>query len=178
MPKGNPVDRNGKNIQKSVRKKPNPPLLGGLVNNVGRPKTYDDTYPDLVYRLRLMNNTKEEIAVFFGVDHTTLDLWSSKYPKFNEAYSAGGDEADLSVIKALKHKARGYSHKAEKIMVVNGKVEREEYTQHYPPDTAAMSLWLASRQRGKWISGKNLSVDIEEKEETPKISIKGGLPDV
>lgn len=167
-----------KNYQAKSRRKPNPPLIGGLVKNTGRPTTYDDSYPDLVYRLRLMNNTKDEIALFFGVDDTTIDLWASKYPAFNRAYSEGGEEADLEIIQALKHKAKGYSHKAEKIMVVNGQVEREEYTQHYPPDTAAMSLWLASRQRGKWVSGKNLSVDTEEKDEAPKINIKGGLPDV
>ena len=57
-------------------------------------------------------------------------------------------------------------------MVVDKEVVREEYTEHYPPDTAAASLWLSNRQRGRWKLKP-------EDENAVAISVKvtGGLPD-
>ena len=52
--------------------------------------------------------------------------------------------ADERVGRALYHRAIGYSHPAVKVLTValgnnaGSKVVREEYTEHYPPDTAAI----------------------------------------
>ncbi|MOA55620.1 hypothetical protein D3C78_1794470 [compost metagenome] len=35
-------------------------------------------------------------------------------------------------------------------MTVANQVVREEYVEHYPPDTPAASLWLRNRQPAKW----------------------------
>ncbi|MBO2009181.1 ArsR family transcriptional regulator [Hymenobacter negativus] len=52
------------------------------------------------------------------------------------------------VMMKLYQRATGYSHPAVKIMAVSqGKgeasiVETHDYTEHYPPDTAAAKLWM------------------------------------
>ena len=64
--------------------------------------------------------------------------------------------ADERVGRALYHRAIGYSHPAVKIVTValgnnaGSKVVREEYTEHYPPDTAAICFWLKNRQPDRW----------------------------
>lgn len=58
-------------------------------------------------------------------------------------------------------------------MVVDKEVVREEYVEHYPPDTAAASLWLANRQRGKW----KLKPGEDEASQGVTINVVGGLPD-
>lgn len=107
------------------------------------------------------------------MEESTLDKWRKAQPDFSAAYEAGGEAADAEVALALKHRAMGYSHKAEKIMLgPGGIVLREEYIEHYPPDTAAASLWLSNRQRGRW----KLKPD-EETNANVNIKITGGLPD-
>lgn len=167
-------------LQTKKRKRPNPPPVGGLVkvNTTGRPTVYHPDYPETVRRLRLLNNTREDVAKFFGVNGVTIDLWCSKYPLFNEAYAQGGEEADLEVIEALKHRARGYSHKSEKIfMNKDGEIVRAETITHYPPDTPAMSLWLANRQRDKWKLPSSKTEPDAADGAKPAIRILGGLPD-
>ena len=52
------------------------------------------------------------------------------------------------VMLALHARAVGYSHEAVKIMAVSqgsglgSSVETHDYTEHYPPDTAAAKLWV------------------------------------
>ena len=46
----------------------------------------------------------------------------------------------------------GYEHQAVKI-VADAKTKEEhivEYTERYPPDTAAAIFWLKNRQKAKW----------------------------
>ncbi len=62
----------------------------------------------------------------------------------------GREIADSEVAVKLRDRALGYSHAAVKIVVVNGEVQKVPYIQHYPPDTAAASLWLRNRQPKKW----------------------------
>jgi hypothetical protein len=162
------------NKPRQTHKAPAKYIFDGLVKQ-GRPSTYQDTYPQVVERLRLLMMTKEEMAKFFGVDADTLDDWARRHEDFNRAYSEGGEIADAHVINALRHRAMGYSHEAEKIMLgPGGQVIREKYTQHYPPSEAAMGLWLSNRQKGRW----KLKFDGEPVDDgTTKIVVSGGLPD-
>lgn len=141
---------------------------------IGRPGIYRPEYDDLIERCRLLMKTPGEIAEFFGVSSGTIEGWRRKHPSFASAYARGGDDLDLEVTVSLAQRAKGYSHKAEKIMVTkDGDVIREEYTQHYPPDTAAASLWLGNRQRGRW----SMKPEADTADAATSVVIKGGLPD-
>lgn len=109
-----------------------------------------DYHPELAYKLALLGQTNAEMATVFEVDERTIKAWLEKYPEFKEEVLAGRELADADIAKALYRRAKGYSHKAVKIMQFQGSVIREPYVEHYPPDTSAAALWLTNRQGKKW----------------------------
>ena len=54
--------------------------------------------------------------------------------------------------ESLYHRGLGYRHEAVKIFMPAGAAAPvyAPYTEHYPPDTQAISLWLRNRQPRKW----------------------------
>lgn len=100
----------------------------------------------------LLGATNAELATFFGVYERTINKWLVEIPRFAKAVQAGREQADAKVAKALFHRARGYSHKAQKIFNNGGDPLVVDYVERYPPDTNAAALWLSNRQRGKWRS--------------------------
>lgn len=118
----------------------------------GRPTDYRDTHPDQARKLCLLGATDKEMADFFQVSESTLNLWKTAHPKFSESIACGKLAADADVAEKLYHRALGYSHKAVKIFMPAGAAQPvyADYTEHYPPDTQAASLWLRNRQSAKW----------------------------
>lgn len=92
------------------------------------------------------------MADFFEVSESTLNLWKTAHPEFSESITRGKLVADADVAEKLYHRALGYSHKAVKIFMPAGAAQPiyADYTEHYPPDTQAASLWLRNRQSAKW----------------------------
>ncbi len=119
----------------------------------GRPSDYDPQYhPEKAHKLALLMATDEEVADFFGISHVTLNAWKARHPEFLSSITRGKLIADAEVADKLRHRAMGYSHEAVKIFMPAGANEPvyAQYTEHYPPDTQAASLWLRNRQRGRW----------------------------
>lgn len=117
---------------------------------MGRPTDYKEEYDEQAYKLCLLGATDKELADFFGVTEQTVNNWKHAQPSFFESITRGKLSADALVAESLFKRANGYTHPAEKIMVVAGQVERVQYLEHYPPDTPAASLWLRNRQPEKW----------------------------
>ena len=89
--------------------------------------------------------TRDEIAKLCGVACSTLREHAHQFPALSAALR-GGDAAACDIIEAaLFKRAVGYSHPAVKILQSGGKVIREEYTEHYPPDTPAAVFFLSNR---------------------------------
>jgi ssDNA-binding replication factor A large subunit len=66
----------------------------------------------------------------------------------------------------LVERAMGYSHPdvdIRTISVGNGfsEIVKTPIIKHYPPDTAAASLWLRNRQPDKWRDKPEVSVHVE-----------------
>jgi hypothetical protein len=118
----------------------------------GRPSEYSPALAELAYKLTLLMATDDEIADCLCISRQTLDAWRKAHPEFLDAITRGKLVADAEVGHALKHRALGYSHAAVKIFMPAGASEPvyAPYTEHYPPDTQAASLWLRNRQPGKW----------------------------
>lgn len=117
---------------------------------VGRPTLYKPEYCELATNYCLLGATDAQLAGYFKVDVSTLDLWKKAHPEFIESIEAGRDKADALIAKALYHRAKGYSHEEDDIRVVSGQIEITPTVKHYPPDTAAASLWLRNRQMHRW----------------------------
>lgn len=116
----------------------------------GRPSRYRAEFAEQARKLCLLGATDAEMADFFGVNEATVNRWKSDHKDFRESITRGKQMADAEVAEKLYQRALGYSHAAVKIMSVANRVVREEYVEHYPPDTQAASLWLRNRQPKKW----------------------------
>lgn len=120
---------------------------------VGRPTDYREDHPDKAYKLCLLGATDAEMADIFGISQQTLYDWKTAHPEFVEAIARGKAAADANVAERLYQRAMGYSHEAVKIFpgsAESGGPIYAPYTEHYPPDTQAASLWLRNRQSAKW----------------------------
>lgn len=117
---------------------------------VGRPSAFRESYCEQARKLCLLGATDNEMADFFGVSESTLQLWKTVHPEFSESITQGKHFADANVASRLYERAMGYSHDAVKIFQVDGAPLIVPYTEHYPPDTPAASLWLRNRQPARW----------------------------
>lgn len=130
---------------------------------LGRPTVYDpDTFPDSAEEAASNGATLTEIAQALGVTRSTVCLWMTQYDVFSDAIKRGRAAADERVEKALYQRALGYSHDSEKIVVVGGKdgsyVERVPIVEHYPPEPAALRMWLHNRKPQEWRDKQELEV--------------------
>lgn len=118
--------------------------------SVGRPSKYQPEFAEQGLKLCLLGATDKQLADFFGVAESTLNLWKQEYPEFSESLREGKQAADSAVANSLYRRALGYSHKAVKILAYEGSSFEHEYTEHYPPDTTACIFWLKNRQPAVW----------------------------
>ncbi|HWS73662.1 MAG TPA: hypothetical protein VN324_00840 [Quisquiliibacterium sp.] len=116
----------------------------------GRPTKYDPLYAERVFKLCLLGATEAQIADVFGCSVRVIEDWKAAHPDFLQAITRGRIQADAEIAHSLYHRALGYSHPAQKIMQYEGVPVVVDYTEHYPPDTMAASLWLRNRHPGLW----------------------------
>jgi hypothetical protein len=117
---------------------------------VGRDTKYRKEFNARAYRYALLGMTDEEMAGLFEVAPATFSRWKATHPEFREAILRGGPEADARVAQSTYRRACGYRHKSTKFFMHKGEVIAQPYTEVYPPDTQAATLWLSNRARGKW----------------------------
>lgn len=123
-------------------------------NTGGRPTKYDPGYDEQVEKLCRLGMTDKELADFFEVSESTLNLWKLEHPTFSESLKKGKDESDSEVADKLYHRARGYSHKEVHVSNYQGEITLTELEKHYPPDTSACIFWLKNRRRNtevQWV---------------------------
>jgi hypothetical protein len=110
--------------------------------------------PELVELARnycKLGATHEQLGEFFGVSHSTISAWQSKYPDFNEAVQLGKRPATRRVELSLYKRCMGYEYASEKVfMDRNGNIVRAPIVVHVPPDSAALMFFLKNRAPEKW----------------------------
>lgn len=116
----------------------------------GRPTLYKAEYAEWAVKLCRLGATDADIARAFEVSETTINAWKHEFVEFSEALKKGKAFADAEVADKLFQRATGYSHPAIKFFMFQGTVIREDYTEHYPPDTTAAIFWLKNRRRDLW----------------------------
>lgn len=116
----------------------------------GRPTKYKPEYVDQVFKLCLLGLTAKQMADVFDVNEDTFFRWRLEHPEFSEAIRNGGEPANANVAASLYKRANGYSYVAEKLLVVDKSVVREQVIEHVPPDVRAQQHWLRNK-KVNWI---------------------------
>lgn len=116
----------------------------------GRPTDYLEEYNEQAKKLCLLGATDKELADFFDVAESTINLWKKAHPEFSESIKEGKLQADANVSERLYSRAMGYSHPEDKIFNNAGSEMVVKTIKHYPPDTAAAIFWLKNRRPDNW----------------------------
>ena len=116
----------------------------------GRPSKFDEKMCEQAEKLAKLGATDKEMADFFDVSESTLNLWKEEHPEFSESLKRGKTIADAEVSHKLYHRALGYEHPEDKIFLHEGSPVVVPTVKHYPPDSTAAIFWLKNRQRDKW----------------------------
>lgn len=118
---------------------------------MARPSKYKIEYAEQAYKLCLLGATDKELADFFDVTESTLNLWKLNHKEFSESLKGGKFEADAVIASKLYHRAKGYEHPEIITATFQGEItDMKTVTKHYAPDTTAAIFWLKNRQPSKW----------------------------
>ena len=116
----------------------------------GRPSSYKPEFAEQAYKLCLLGATDKDLADFFDVVESTINLWKLDQPGFSESLKKGKQIADASVAERLYQRALGYQAPDLDIKMYEGNIIETPYTRHYPPDSTAAIFWLKNRQPKSW----------------------------
>lgn len=117
---------------------------------MARPSKYKAEFAEQARKLCLLGATDAELAEFFEVSESTLNLWKKDHPEFSESIKKGKTQADADVADRLYQRAMGYEHPEVDIRVVSGEIIKTDITKIYAPDPTAAIFWLKNRQKAKW----------------------------
>lgn len=128
-----------------------PVVAETIASPIGRPSKYKPEYAGMAKKLcDGRGATDRELADFFSVAESTLNLWKLEHAEFSEALKVGKDVADDRVERSLYQRACGSSHDDVHISNFQGDVTITPIVKHYPPDTTAGIFWLKNRRKGQW----------------------------
>lgn len=117
----------------------------------GRPTKYSPEYDEKAAKLCHLGATDRDLADFFEVAESTLNLWKLKHQSFSESLKLGKEAADARVEQSLYRRATGYTFDSEKIF--NDKddgIVRAACLEHVAPDVTACIFWLKNRKPAEW----------------------------
>jgi hypothetical protein len=116
----------------------------------GRPTDYKPEYVGQAEKLAFLGATDIQLADFFEVAESTLQLWKITHPEFSESIKLGKVEADRNVERSLYRKAVGYEFESEKVFCSEGSIVRAQIREFVPPSDTAMIFWLKNRKPKEW----------------------------
>ena len=116
----------------------------------GRPSKYKPEFAQQAKKLCEFGATDAQLADFFEVAVSTINLWKINYPEFSESLTVPKEMADARVEQSLYRRAMGYEHDEVDIRVVEGSIVQTPIRKYYPPDSTAMIFWLKNRKPADW----------------------------
>lgn len=117
---------------------------------MARPSKYKEAFATQAAKLCKLGATDAQLADFFDVSVSTINLWKVQHPEFSESVKVPKAEADDKVEQSLYRRAMGYEHDEVDIRVVGGEIVETHLRKHYPPDTTAAIFWLKNRRPAEW----------------------------
>jgi hypothetical protein len=135
----------------------------------GRPSSYQPEFAAQAQKLTKLGATDRELADFFEVAESTLNLWKLQHAEFSESLKLGKEEADNRVEQSLYHRAMGYSHPDVHITNFQGEVTQTPIIKTYPPETVACIFWLKNRRGKEWRDKTETTVELAMSERMREI---------
>lgn len=135
----------------------------------GRPSKYRAEFARQAALLGRRGCTDPEVAEFFDVALSTVNLWKLKHSEFSEALKLSKAEADLRVERALFERATGYRCREDDVRVVDGEIIVTRTDKQFPPDPTSMIFWLKNRKPGSW---RDKPEGEDDGEEVPPVKIE------
>ncbi len=117
---------------------------------MARPSKYKPEFAKQAARLCALGATDAQLADFFEVAVSTVNLWKVQHAEFSESIRVPKEQADDRVEQSLFRRAMGYEHDEVDLKVVGGKIVQTDVRKHYPPDLTAMIFWLKNRRPEQW----------------------------
>lgn len=117
---------------------------------MARPTKYKPEFSAQAAKLCALGATDAQLADFFEVSVSTINLWKVQHPEFSESIKVPKEAADTRVEQSLYRRAMGYEHDEVDIRVVAGGIVETPIRKHYPPDTTAAIFWLKNRNPAQW----------------------------
>jgi predicted transcriptional regulator len=111
---------------------------------------YHQEFDDWARKFCQLGATNEELADFFEVSVSTINLWMLKHKSFSDAIRKGKMIADAEMADRLYQRGIGFSHPETHVSCFQGEIILTELTKHYPPDTKAATYWLNNRRPDRW----------------------------
>lgn len=131
----------------------------------GRPTSYKPEYCEHAVKLCKLGATDRELADFFDIAESTLNLWKQQHSEFSESIKEGKLQADAHVAERLYQRAMGYSHPEVHVSNYQGEVTLTPLTKHYPPDSTAAIFWLKNRRPEQWRDKTEREITIKKSAE-------------
>ena len=129
---------------------------------MARPTDYRQEYAEQARKLCLLGFTDKQLAVFFGVNESTINRWKDKYPEFCKSIKSGKVIADAQVAESLFKRATGIEVTEVEVRD-DGKKKVERVTKkHIPPDPTAQIFWLKNRQPELWRDKPTVENSVQE----------------
>lgn len=135
-------------------------------NPEGRPTKYKAAYNKQARKLCLLGATDSELADFFEVAESTINLWKLTYPNFKKAVNAGKIQADATVAESLFKSATGFEYNevtfektgeedavratTEGDLVKGDTYKKKIVTKMIPPNGRDAAFWLKNRRKNDW----------------------------
>lgn len=117
---------------------------------MARPTAYKKEYAEQARKLCLLGATDVDLAEFFDVAKSTINLWKKKHPEFSDSLKKGKTVADAEVAESLYKRAIGIEYTETKVSTDGSKKKQEVTKKFIPPDAVSAIFWLKNRQPSKW----------------------------
>jgi hypothetical protein len=123
--------------------------------NNGHPGRKSDFVPEMIHeieQLARLGASNEDIAEFYRISQSTVEVWFRNNPRLYEAKKRGSIQADMQVVDSLWKNANGYDYtKTEKVYNQKGIcISVKQTTERVKGDTTAQIFWLTNRQPEYW----------------------------
>lgn len=117
---------------------------------MARPTKYKGEFATQAAKLCELGATDAQLADFFEVAVSTVNLWKVQHKEFSESIKVPKAMADERVEQSLFRRAMGYEHDEVDIRVIDKKIIETPIRKYYPPDSVAMIFWLKNRKPAEW----------------------------